>query len=501
MMRFTIFSEKLIPVKANTPDTFTITHCENIPTPPINPHFQPNEHLLQKLYGKQLLFDEIGYPLEEIQQHYENGYIFIRKGITKEKGMWKCCRCGNTDPSLFATFPCSRCQEKCTYCRNCIIMGRVTSCTPLYSWRPSKQTLEMIPAEHTYLSWNGSLSPGQQLASERVIDAVSHKRDLLLWAVCGAGKTEVLFAGIDHALKLHHRVCIATPRTDVVLELAPRLQKVFPTLQVAALYGGTPDRHLFSPLTIATTHQLFRFYQAFDTIILDEVDAFPYSFDKTLQYAVEQARKPKSAMIYLTATPNEKWQIECAKGKRAFVTIPARYHRHPLPVPEFVWCGNWQKILQKEKLPTIVFNWLKQRMDANKQALLFIPKIELIPKLLPILQKCHPAIEGVHAEDVKRKEKVQKMREKEIPVLVTTTILERGVTFPNIDVAVLGAEDEIFTESALVQIAGRVGRSAKFPFGTVTFFHYGITRAMHKARRQIVSMNKEAKEKGLIDVE
>ncbi|MBU5224822.1 DNA/RNA helicase, partial [Vibrio cholerae] len=71
--------------------------------------------------------------------------------------------------------------------------------------------------------------------------------------------------------------------------------------------------------------------------------------------------------------------------------------------------------------------------------------------LQPIVDK----VEAVHAEDPDRKEKVQKMRNKEVDLLVTTTILERGVTFPNVDVAVLGAENRIFTESALVQIAGR----------------------------------------------
>ena len=55
------------------------------------------------------------------------------------------------------------------------------------------------------------------------------------------------------------------------------------------------------------------------------------------------------------------------------------------------------------------------------------------------------------------------MRLKGIPLLLTTTILERGVTFPNIDVAVIGAEDAIFTESALVQIPGRAGEKQGSP--------------------------------------
>ncbi|PDY12247.1 DNA/RNA helicase, partial [Bacillus cereus] len=57
----------------------------------------------------------------------------------------------------------------------------------------------------------------------------------------------------------------------------------------------------------------------------------------------------------------------------------------------------------------------------------------------------------------------------------------------------------IFSESALVQIAGRVGRSFEEPYGEVIYFHYGKTEAMVRAKNHIRSMNKNAKEQGLID--
>jgi len=378
------------------------------------------------------------------------------------------------------------------------MMGRISECSPLIGWSGPALNNE-LPAKIKILEWQGKLSKGQIEASNRVVDGIQQNKELLVWAVCGAGKTEVLFAGIAAALAQTKRVCIATPRTDVVLELTPRFKYAFPKVTIASLYGGSEDRHLFAPLTIATTHQLLRFYQAFDVVILDEVDAFPYTVEESLQYAAIQARKPISAMIYLTATPNEKWQRECRLGKREYTTIPARFHRHPLPVPQFVWCGNWQKLLQRDNLPANILTWIKTRLQSRKQALVFFPHISLMERALPILRQFAPAIESVHAEDPLRKEKVQKMRAKEIPILLTTTILERGVTFPTIDVAVVGAEDMIFTESALVQIAGRAGRSADHPDGVVTFFHYGKTEEMLKARKQIVSMNREGIKRGLID--
>jgi competence protein ComFA len=493
-LRFAIQNGILLPQHENS---LPISKIEPLPPqPPPKAHFPYNQDLQTYLTGKQLLLDDLPFTPEEIQKHYENGYVTYRKGIAYDHKRPVCQRCGNNDPSYFAVMPCARCGETCLYCRHCLMMGRVSECTPLIGWAGPPPSL---PQSETYLDWQGALSQGQKEASNKVTEAIINNQELLVWAVCGAGKTEVLFQGIDTALKAQKRVCIATPRTDVVLELTPRFKQVFPQIDVASLYGGSKDRHLYAPLTIATAHQLLRFHHAFDTLVLDEVDAFPYTVEESLQHAAIHARKRTSAMIYLTATPNEKWQRECRQGKRHYTTIPARFHRHPLPVPNFEWCGNWQKPLKKAKLPVNVQKWIATRIEAGKQALVFFPHIPLMEKALPILRKLDPNIDAVHAEDPDRKEKVQKMRDKETAILLTTTILERGVTFPNIDVAVVGAEDDIFTESALVQIAGRAGRSKDHPDGVVTFFHYGKTEAMLKARKQIITMNREGLKRGLLD--
>jgi competence protein ComFA len=466
----------------------------DLPKQQLHEHFSPSSSLLSFLAGKQLLLSELPFPFEDIHRHYEHGYIVYTKSIVQHENRYMCMRCGNEDSYLFASFPCARCGEACVYCRKCIMMGRASECNPL--------VVSCLPASmdvyDNALVWGGTLSQGQQFAADAVMRAVERDEPLLVWAVCGAGKTEVLFSGMNKALQLGKRVCISTPRMDVVLELAPRLKQVFPNVPVIALYGGSEDQGKLAPLTIATTHQLLRFYRAFDVMVIDEVDAFPYSVEPMLQYAVEKARKQPSSLIYLTATPNERWQKEVRQGTRKAVTIPARYHGFPLPVPAFEWCGNWRKAVKKQTLPSNVLVWINDRLEQRKQAFLFVPRIELLENMISILKKIDSRIEGVHAEDAQRKEKVAAFRQGDIPLLVTTTILERGVTVPNIDVAVLGAEDEIFTEGALVQIAGRVGRSSQYPSGDVRFFHYGKTKAMLAAKRQIERMNKEAVERGML---
>ncbi|RFB11039.1 helicase [Bacillus sp. HNG] len=496
-MRFFLESEILIPEPfLAKPGAKRITDFESCYPQPLNPTFDYPSELQHLLYGKQLLLEEIPFSLEDIHLHYLNGYLQYQKCISKTKDGYSCVRCGNFDQKLFASFGCARCKNECTYCRKCINMGRMSECSVLVSWTGPSPKVE-IPDKP--LVWEGTLSPGQQRASTELIMAVQTNDQLLIWAVCGAGKTEILFEGIETALQTGKKVCLATPRTDVVIELAPRIKSAFPGIDVIALYGGSEDRDKTAPITLATTHQLLRFYKAFDMIIIDEVDAFPYSVEPMLQYAVNQAKKDISSTIYLTATPNQTWKKEIHAGKRKAVTIPARYHRHALPIPEFIWCGNWEKILKKKRLPRNVLAWIKEHLDIGKQAFLFVPRVIYLESIVEILRTLDLGIEGVHAEDPDRKDKVARFRSGEIPILVTTTILERGVTVPNIDVAVLGAEDKIFTESALVQISGRVGRSAQFPTGEILFFHYGRTREMIKAKKHIENMNKEAIQNGFID--
>ena len=164
-------------------------------------------------------------------------------------------------------------------------------------------------------------------------------------------------------------------------------------------------------------------------------------------------------------------------------------------------CSDWKKRLLTRPQKTSFGKAFAKKITAGQKCLVFAPNIEWMLKFEQVLRKLYPdlSFECVHAQDPERKEKIQRMREDKLQCLLTTTILERGVTFPTIDVLVIGAEDRIFTEAALVQIAGRAGRSPKFPTGEVIFYHDGQSQAMKKARKQIQKMNHLAKKRGLIE--
>ncbi|WP_237563710.1 DEAD/DEAH box helicase [Halalkalibacter okhensis] len=437
------------------------------------------------LAGKRLLRSEIPFEEALINKAIEQNFVEKVSGLQTNGQRLMCRRCGNQERSLFGVHYCTRCKQECSYCRHCLQLGKISRCQYLYIWvgQPIR-----YPRLKRALQWQGELSPGQRQASESVVQAIATQSELLVWAVCGAGKTEVLFHGLERAFEEGKRVLLATPRTDVVKELVPRFKKSFPEVEITALYGGSKDRHTHAQLVLATTHQAMRFYQAFDVVVIDEVDAFPFSYDKSLQYAVDQAKRPTSTMILLSATPSNTL---LTKPQLTVVKIPKRYHGFPLPVPRFQWIGNWSKHVKKNQLPSKLDHWIRTYLAQKKPLLLFVPSVSTLSLMSRILLENNVMHAAVHAADPNRHEAVQAFRSGKVQLMVTTTILERGVTFADVQVAVLGAENTVFTEAALVQIAGRVGRKEEAPTGDIVFFHYGITKAMRAARTHIRQMNQE----------
>lgn len=439
------------------------------------------KQLEEFLTGRIWLRNFTPFPKELIDKAISAGSISVSSGMLDGK---QCARCLEKSTQKIISFFCAACNGICYYCRHCIKMGRISSCTELITWAlPSK----ISPQSHTF-HWNGNLTPLQEQASLEVQKSLLQKNDHLVYAVCGAGKTELLFPPIFDALKKGLRICIAAPRTDVVLELSPRLRTVFPNTIIHSLYGNSPEESGFAQLVIATTHQLYRFQDAFDVMIVDEADAFPFSYDPALKRAVTKAKKKEAPVIYVSATPSDQLIKQVPTVSKIF----RRFHGHPLPVPEFRSLWGYEKEFAKGRIPPKLIGWVDEKIAKEQPFLLFFPTIELIEQAIVLFQKKHPTIEAVHSSDKGRKEKVMKLRQRHIPGVLTSTILERGITIPNVQVAVVGADQPIFDAEALIQISGRTGRAKDYPDGEIVFFHNGIVRQMDKAKKLIVSYNEEA---------
>lgn len=300
----------------------------------------------------------------------------------------------------------------------------------------------------------------------------------------------MLFPGLEAALQQGKRICLATPRADVVRELLPRLQSAFPEVPIQGLYGDSPDRVADASFIVATTHQLLRFSEAFDVMVIDEIDAFPFHHDASLNFAAERAMKREASSVYLTATPRKREKRRVWMKKLPAVFIPKRFHGYPLPEPTLALTPTLKRKVRQRKLPSSVGNAIKDQQASDRQLMIFLPTVEMTKWVQALLKDNGIEGESVFAEDPDRVEKVQAFRDKKFLLMLTTTILERGVTFPSVDVFVIDAGHAVFDEAALVQIAGRAGRSPDDPAGDVRFFHAGKTNAMLDAVEAIGKMNK-----------
>ena len=431
------------------------------------------------------------FATEQIDALIQSQQIQIIRGINSSRSVithrptHQCNRCENDNQQRFTTFHCAKCQADCTYCRHCLKMGRVSSCTELITWNGPAPT---YPTTHT-IAWAGTLTPQQQKASDELTESNEQQRPHLIHAVCGAGKTEILFQPIHKLLTQGKRICIAAPRVDVILELEPRFRQAFPNTTIDALYGGAKPSQDSAQLILATTHQLYRFQHAFDVIFVDEADAFPYTAEETLQRAVKKSSKPNAPIHAVTATPSKSLRTTFKKVG-AISTLNRRYHGHPLPIPNAKPLWNYATQINKGKLPQKLTYWTTERLEKNEPFLIFFHNIALMEKAEPLFQQLHPEIKAVYAAHPDRKQFVQSLRDQKSPGLLTTTILERGITISNVQVAVVGAEQKIFNKGALIQIGGRVGRSANHPTGEFILFHHGISNAMDDAKTEIIRLNK-----------
>ncbi|WP_445671073.1 helicase-related protein [Paenibacillus sp. FSL M8-0212] len=423
----------------------------------------------------------------------------------------RCHRCGS---EARQRVPCAACGlAACAYCEACLALGRSRACALLLRSAAqgavprrgeASRGTALAPTGGGLARWG--LSAAQSAAAATALAFLARPPAgegpgrFLLWAVTGAGKTEMIFPLLQHTLDRGGRALVATPRRDVVLELAPRLAKAFPDTSLATLYGGSDERWKDAQLTLATTHQLMRFYQGFDLVIIDELDAFPYHNDPMLAHAAASSCKPDGRFVYLSATPPARLQREAAQGKLTHAKVPVRFHRHPLPVPRLIKMVTVAECIKKRNLPSALKTNIQISLERDAQVFVFVTRIAQIETFVNLMRRTFPGIhiEGTSSQDPDRASKVIAFRDRDIRLLVTTTILERGVTIPRSDVFILDADNGLFDEASLVQMAGRAGRSMDDPAGRVVFASSRRTRSQVKAVAQIRKMNTIARRKGYL---
>ena len=373
-----------------------------------------------------------------------------------------CPRCGNQDPKYVGYL------NGKPYCRFCITMKGKEADKNHYAHGA------------VVLKLGYSLSKDQEKLSKRIVANYKNKIDTLVNAVCGAGKTELIYAVMAYCLSLGKSVAFAVPRRDVVIELSQRIHMVFPNNSIVSVYGGHTEK-LNADIVVLTTHQLYRYEKYFDLIILDEIDAFPFKDNKLLRSMFFRAIKGN--IVMMSATPSKDVIEFFSKKNKAILELNTRFHKHPLPVPKVV------NRIGVFKLPFLITK-MKEYINQNKQVFVFAPTISKCEFLFRIIKIFVKNGTFVHSKCKDRSKKINSFKKGELDYLVTTAVLERGVTFKDLQVIIYDADNELYNSQTLIQIAGRVGRKIDAPEGEVIFLVNKTTSEINEAISTIKSKNR-----------
>ena len=374
---------------------------------------------------------------------------------------YKCPICGNSDSHSMGYL------NGKPYCRRCISFKGEEA--KYVSSKPKDATI--------FLSYD--LSEEQKELSDRLVSNFDSGINSLVYAVCGSGKTEICLSLIVHCVSKGLKVGFAVPRRSVCYELYCRFRNIFRKNKVISVYGGH-HRQIEGDIVCLTTHQLFRYPNYFDLLIMDEIDAFPFKDNEVLQNMFE--RSIKGNYVLLTATPTDELLQEFSKPGKDLLKLFVRFHHNPLPVPKIVLCNDFN-IHYK-----LIIN-LKRFLEENKQVFIFVPTIDESVKLSRILKLFFHKGTYVNSKRDDNEEIIEDFREKKYQYLVTTAVLERGITMKDLQVIVFHADSDIYDDHALVQIAGRVGRKKDAPEGEVIFIGKNKTKYMERAISDIIAAN------------
>lgn len=375
--------------------------------------------------------------------------------------IFECPRCGNKDPKYIGYL------NGKPYCRFCISMNGKSA------------KIQTRKSGAVVLKLDYQLSEEQEKISGKIAENYKNKIDTLVNAVCGAGKTELVYKVIANCLSEHKTVAFAVPRRDVVIELWHRIHEAFPSNYVVSVYGGHTER-LEGDVVVLTTHQLYRYEKYFDLIILDEIDAFPFKNNKLLNEMFFRAIKGN--IVMMSATPSRDVLEYFSKENRDILELNTRFHRHPLPVPKVIVRVGIFKFFT-------LISYLKKYKKEGKKVFVFAPTISMCERVFNVIKFFVKNGNFVHSKCKDRNEIINNFKQGKYDYLVTTAVLERGVTIKNLQVIIFNADDNIYDSAALIQISGRVGRKYDAPEGEVIFLVNKTTNSIEKAITTIKSKN------------
>jgi len=320
------------------------------------------------------------------------------------------------------------------------------------------------------------LTVGQKRAWKEIkVDMMSeHPMDRLLTGDVGFGKTEVAFRAAYKAILSGKQVALLCPTTILAEQHFEVAQKRFDGFGVkveliSRNVTKTNQTKLLKKVKDGEVHLLIGTHRILSKdvkfkelglLIVDEEQRFGVTHKEQIKELTTNVD-----VLTLTATPIPRTlQMSLLKFRALSNLSDPPVNR--LPIKTYV-------VKYDEKLIKEV---IARELGRNGQVYFLHNRIISIYKKADSIRKLFPyaRVEAVHGQlpPSEMMDIMTRFYNKEIDILVCTSIIETGLDVPNCNTIVIeGAEN--FGLSQLYQIKGRVGRSSRLAYAYLTYMDYG----------------------------
>jgi primosomal protein N' (replication factor Y) len=231
------------------------------------------------------------------------------------------------------------------------------------------------------------LSEAQQLARNKILEALAEKGTALLHGVTGSGKTEIYIDLIKRALEGGNQVLYLLPEIALTTQIVFRLKKIFGS-QLGVYHSKFSDNERVDvwngildgkfKLVIGVRSSIFLPFDNLGLIIVDEEHDSSYKqYEPSPRYqardvALVMAQIHQAKVVLGSATPSVESFYQATTGRYGRVTLTNRFGEAQLPEIIFADLAQEKKRkTMKGEFSSRLMNEIKDSLAKKEQVILF----------------------------------------------------------------------------------------------------------------------------------
>lgn len=209
----------------------------------------------------------------------------------------------------------------------------------------------------------------------------------LLHGITGSGKTQVYIEAIREAMNLGKRALVLVPEISLTTQIISRFKANFGDL-VGCLHSRLSPGERFDswrkakegrfPIMVGARSAIFSPLENLGLIVVDEEHDSSYKQDdpapryNARDVAVMRGKQNKAVVLLGSATPSLESYFNAQSGNYVLCQLEQRVEKRTLPEVRIVDLREERKKGNKDILSTTLSSLLKEKIEKNEQALLFL---------------------------------------------------------------------------------------------------------------------------------